>query len=80
MIEYIDIKDKIIYQDWLATFTIDDCIKELQEAIDNQIKFEKIVYDILKNNNFDNETLVTLFSKSQTDDMRMIIRIIKDEQ
>lgn len=79
MIEYIDIKDKIIYEDWLVSLTIDDCITKLQEAIEEQNKFENIVYDILKNLKYDDETISSLFSKSQTEYIRMIIKLIKDE-
>ena len=80
MIDYDDYKDFIIYQDGLiGSITLDDFIKEFEKCIKEQQNFENIIYDILKNQNFDDETLASLFTLSKTDSMKFNINLLKNE-
>lgn len=80
MIEYNDIKDLIIWNDPIfGKINLDFIINGLQESLKDQFKFEEVIYQILKNLNYDDETISSLFSLSKTETIDMYLKMIKDE-
>ena len=80
MTEYNDIKDLIIWNDpILGEISLDFIITGLQELLNEQTKFEDIVYHLLKNSNFDDETISSLFTLSKIDLINTYLKMIKDE-
>ena len=80
MTEYNDIKDLIIWDDPIfGEISLDFIITGLQELLNEQTEFENIVYHLLKNANYDNETISSLFAKSKTNTINMYLKMIKDE-
>ncbi len=80
MTEYNDIKDLIIWDDPIfGEISLDFIITGLQELLNEQTEFENIVYHLLKNANYDNETISSLFTKSKTNTINMYLKMIKDE-
>lgn len=80
MVEYNDIKDLIIWDDpILGEISLDFIITGLQELLNEQTKFEDIVYNLLENSNYDNETISSLFTLSKIDSIKTYLKIIKDE-
>jgi len=80
MTEYNKIKDlNIWYDPILGLVNFDFIITSLQNCIKAQKEFEGIIYTILKNLNYDDENLASLFNLSQTDVFEMYLKMIKDE-
>ena len=80
MTEYNDIKDLIIWNDpILGEISLDFIITGLQELLDEQTKFEDIIYHLLENANYDDETISSLFTLSKIDLIRTYLKMIKDE-
>lgn len=80
MVEYNDIKDLIIWDDpILGEISLDFIITGLQELLNEQTKFEDIVYNLLENSDYDNETISSLFTLSKIDSIKTYLKIIKDE-
>lgn len=80
MIEYNDIKDLIIWNDpIIGEINLDFIISSLKESVKKQKDFEDVIYNILKNTNYDNENLASLFNLSQTDLFEFYLKMIKDE-
>ena len=80
MIEYNDIKDLLIWNDpVLGEISLDFILLQLQNAIKNQKEFEDIIYNILKNSNYNNKDLASLFNLSQTDLFEFYLKMIKNE-
>ena len=80
MIEYNDIKDLIIWNDpIIGEISLDFIINALKNCIKSQSKFEDIIYNILKNNNYDDETLASLFNLSEVNTINMYLKMITDE-
>ena len=80
MTEYNDIKDLIIWNDpILGEISLDFIITGLQELLNEQTKFEDIVYHLLENANYDNETISSLFTLSKIDLINTYLKMIKDE-
>ena len=80
MVEYNDIKDLIIWNDpILGEISLDFIITGLQQLLNKQKEFEDTVYHILKNSNFDDETISSLFTLSKIDLINTYLKMIKDE-
>ena len=80
MIKYNDIKDLLIWNDpIMGEISLDFIISSLQESVKKQKEFEDIIYNILKNSNYDNKDLASLFNLSQTDLFEFYLKMIKDE-
>lgn len=78
--EYNEIKNlNIWYDPLLGEINLDFILTILQECVNRQKEFEDIVYNILKNLNYDDENLVSLFNLSQTDLLDLYLKMIKDE-
>ena len=78
--EYKEIKDlNIWYDPLLGTINLDFILVSLQESIKRQKEFENIIYNILKNSNYNPENLNSLFNLSQTNLLDMYLKMIKDE-
>lgn len=79
-VEYNDIKDLIIWIDPLfGEISLDFILTGLQESLKEQKKFEDIIYNILKNLNYDEKDLASLFNLSQTNIFEFYLKMIKDE-
>lgn len=80
MIEYNDIKDLIVWNDpILGEISLDFIITGLQQLLNEQKEFEDTVYHILKNSNYNDETISSLFSLSKIDLITTYLKMIKDE-
>ena len=80
MVEYNDIKDLIIWNDpILGEISLDFIITGLQQLLDEQKEFEDIIYHILKNSNYDDKTISSLFTLSKIDLISTYLKMIKDE-
>lgn len=79
-VEYNDIKDLIIWIDSLfGEISLDCILSGLQELVKKQKEFEDVIYTILKNLNYDEKDLSSLFNLSQTNLFEMYLKMIKDE-
>ena len=80
MVNYVDIKDLIIWNDpVMGEISLDFILSGLQESLKKQKEFEDIVYNILKDKKYDNKDLASLFNLSQTNLFDMYLKMIKDE-
>ena len=80
MSNYTIIKDFIIYSDpILGDMTLDDILNYLLLQIQNQKKFEEIVYSNLKFSYLSDEDIASIFSMSTTDTIEMYLKLIKNE-
>ena len=80
MIEYNDIKDLIIRNDpIIGEISLDFIISALKECVKNQSEFEDIIYNILKNNSYDDKTLASLFNLSKVNTINTYLKMITDE-
>lgn len=80
MIEYNDIKDLIIWNDpIIGEISLDFIISALKECVKNQSEFEVIIYNILKNNSYDDKTLASLFNLSKVNTINTYLKMITDE-
>jgi len=80
MVEFNDIKDLIIWNDpILGEMSLEFIINSLQECIKKQINFEDTIYHILKNLNYDDETIASIFNLSKTNTIDLYLKLIKDE-
>lgn len=80
MSNYTIIKDFIIYSDpILGDMTLDDILNYLLLQIQNQKKFEEIVYSNLKFSDLPDENIASIFSLSTTDTIEMYLKSIKNE-
>jgi hypothetical protein len=80
MIEYNDIKDLIIWNDpIIGEISLDFIISALKECVKNQSEFEDIIYNILKNNSYDDKTLASLFNLSKVNTINTYLKMITDE-
>lgn len=80
MLEYNDIKKIIIWNDSImGEISLGFIISSLQESIKKQKEFENIIYNILKNSNYDNKDLASLFNLSQTDLFELYLKMIKNK-
>ena len=80
MMDYTLIKDLIVYSDpIIGDITLDDILNYLLLQIQNQKKFEEIVYSNLKLSNLTDEDIASIFNLSTTDTIEMYLKIIKNE-
>ena len=80
MTNYEIIKDLIIYKNHLGEYlTLDDILNYLLLQIDNQRKFEEIVYSNLKQTNLSDRDIATIFNLSSTNIIETYIKLIKNE-
>lgn len=80
MIEYNYIKDLIIWNDpIIGEISLDFIINALKECVKNQSEFEDIIYNILKNNSYDDKTLASLFNLSKVNTINTYLKMITDE-
>ena len=80
MTNYEIIKDLIIYKNHLGEYlTLDDILNYLLLQIQNQKKFEEIVYSNLKFSDLTDEDIASIFNLSTTDTIEMYLKLIKNE-
>ena len=80
IMDYTIIKDLIVYSDpIMGIITLDDILNYLLLQIQNQKKFEEIVYSNLKLSNLTDEDIASIFNLSTTDTIEMYLKIIKNE-
>ena len=80
MSNYTLIKDLIVYSDPIVgDITLDDILNYLLLQIQNQKKFEEIVYSNLKFSYLSDEDIASIFSMSTTDTIEMYLKLIKNE-
>ncbi len=80
MIDYTIIKDLIVYSDpIIGIITLDDILNYLLLQIQNQKKFEEIVYSNLKFSNLTDEDIASIFNLSTTNTVEMYLKTIKNE-
>ena len=80
MMDYTLIKDLIVYSDpIIGTITLDDTLNYLLLQIQNQKKFEEIVYSNLKFSDLPEEDIASIFNLSTTDTIEMYLKLIKNE-
>ena len=80
MSNYTIIKDFIIYSDPIVgDITLDDILNYLLLQIQNQKKFEEIVYSNLKFSDLSDEDIASIFNLSTTDTIEMYLKLIKNE-
>ena len=80
MSNYTIIKDFIIYSDPIVgDMTLDDILNYLLLQIQNQKKFEEIVYSNLEFSDLPDENIASIFSLSTTDTIEMYLKSIKNE-
>ena len=80
MTNYGIIKDLIIYKNHLGEYlTLDDILNYTLLQIQNQKKFEEIVYSNLKQTNLTDKDIATIFSLSSTNIIETYIKLIKNE-
>lgn len=80
MSNYTLIKDLIIYSDpIMGNITLDDILNYLLLQIQNQKKFEEIVYSNLKFSDLSDEDIASIFNLSTTDTIEMYLKLIKNE-
>ena len=80
IMDYTIIKDLIVYSDpIIGAITLDDILNYLLLQIQNQKKFEEIVYSNLKLSNLTDEDIASIFNLSTTDTIEMYLKIIKNE-
>ena len=78
--DYTIIKDLIVYNDpIIGTITLDDALNYLLLQIQNQKKFEEIVYSNLKFSDLSDEDIASIFSLSTTNTIEMYLKLIKNE-
>ena len=78
--DYTIIKDLIVYNDpIIGIITLDDILNYLLLQIQNQKKFEEIVYSNLKFSYLSDEDIASIFSMSTTDTIEMYLKLIKNE-
>ena len=78
--DYTIIKDLIVYSDpIMGIITLDDILNYLLLQIQNQKKFEEIVYSNLKLSNLTDEDIASIFNLSTTDTIEMYLKTIKNE-
>ena len=78
--DYTIIKDLIVYNDPITgIITLDDILNYLLLQIQNQKKFEEIVYSNLKFSYLSDEDIASIFSMSTTDTIEMYLKLIKNE-
>ena len=80
MANYTIIKDLIVYSDLIiGDITLDEILNYLLLQIQNQRKFEEIVYSNLKQTNLTDRDIATIFSLSSTNTIETYIKLIKNE-
>ena len=80
MMDYTLIKDLIVYSDpIIGNITLDDLLNYLLLQIQNQKKFEEIVYSNLKFSYLADEDIASIFSLSTTNAIEMYLKLIKNE-
>ena len=78
--DYTIIKDLIVYNDSIiGIITLDDALNYLLLQIQNQKKFEEIVYSNLKFSDLSDEDIASIFSLSTTNTIEMYLKLIKNE-
>ena len=78
--DYTIIKDLIVYNDpIIGIVTLDDILNYLLLQIQNQKKFEEIVYSNLKFSDLSDKDIASIFSLSTTDTIEMYLKLIKNE-
>ena len=80
IMDYTIIKHLIVYSDpIIGAITLDDILNYLLLQIQNQKKFEEIVYSNLKLSNLTDEDIASIFNLSTTDTIEMYLKTIKKE-
>ena len=80
MSNYTIIKNLIVYSDPIVgDITLDDILNYLLLQIQNQKKFEDIVYSNLKFSDFSDEDIASIFNLSTTNTIEMYLKLIKNE-
>ena len=80
MANYTIIKDLIVYSDLIiGDITLDEILNYLLLQIQNQRKFEEIVYSNLKQTDLTDRDIATIFSLSSTNIIETYIKLIKNE-
>ena len=80
MMDYTLIKDLIVYNDPIIGYiTLDDLLNYLLLQIQNQKKFEEIVYSNLKFSSLTDEDIASIFNLSTINTIEMYLKLIKNE-
>lgn len=79
MISYDEAKGIVIGWDpILGLFTLENLLEVIDIVIQDQNKFEKVIYDLLKNLHCEQETINTVFNLSSINLLKFYCDMIKD--
>lgn len=70
-------KESIIYNDYImGKIKLKDLIEFMTDMHKDIIKFEEIIYDILKEKDFDNKTIFSLLKLNHCSGIKLVINML----